>query len=468
MSATKRKKKSNKTLYIALGAIVALLLVLVVLKQLDIIGKEPVKKVQMAAVSPTTITEKVSASGRIQPVDEVSISPEVSGEIRELYIEEGDSIKAGELICVIRPDNFISAVDRTVATLNSQKANLSQTQARMKQVEANFRRAEADFQRNEQLYKDKVISTADFETSKANYEAAKADLDAANQTVQAARFNVASSEANVRDAQENLGLTRIYSPLSGVVTRLNVEKGERVLGTSQMQGTELLRVANLNAMEVRVNVNENDIIRVSIGDTAIVDVDAYSYTGDKFRGIVSAIANSARETASADAVTEFEVRVYVLNESYSNLVENSPNQSPFRPGMTASVDIVTEQKSGILTVPLSAVTLRKPSEAVDKTEGEDEDDETDAVVTTVSSTGLTEGSTESDEPTEVVFVNVDGVARIRQVKTGISDFDNIEILSGLKEGEQVVKGPFSAIARSLKHGDKIEEGSSMEGGGRPN
>jgi HlyD family secretion protein len=234
--------------------------------------------------------------------------------------------------------------------------------------------------------------------------------------------------------------------MNGIVSKLSVEKGERVVGTSQMAGTEMLRIADLNRMEVRVDVNENDIIRVSEGDTAVIDVDAYTHTGREFTGVVTQIANTANDKASPDAVTEFEVRIRILNESYQELVEETA-RSPFRPGMTASVDIRTNSKSNILTVPLAAVTTREQEE-------ETEQEQTNVQVSTHSG--------DRKEVLEVVFVNEGGVAKRTEVKTGISDFDNIEILGGVEEGMEVVSGPFLTVSKRLKDGDAIKKSDNKE------
>lgn len=451
-----KKKSSNKRLWIILASTVVVLIVgVIVLKKMGVVGQKKAKMVQIADVKDVTIVEKVSASGKVQPVDEVKISPEVSGEIKELLIEEGDSVQAGQLLARIRPDNLQSALTRTRASLNTQRANLAQAKARMQQTKAQFIRSKQDYERNKKLYDQKVISDSDFETITTNFEVAKADLAAAEQSVEAARFTVMSAEATVKEASENLQLTSIFAPMTGVVTRLAVEKGEKVVGTQQMAGTEMLRIANLSAMEVRVDVNENDIIRVSLGDTAIIDVDAYSYRDIKFKGIVTAIANSANETAGISAsVTEFEVRIKILNSSYKELLKER-NASPFRPGMTASVDLITERKDNVLSVPLSAVTTRSDKDEKkwgqgDKAGEEKQDDKK---------------KEEEDDIKEVVFVVEDGKAKKVEVKTGISDFDNIEILSGVTKGQKVIEGPFIMVSNKLKDGDEVEEAKKGKKGG---
>src|SRR5690606_20089661 len=270
------------------------------------IGKPTAITVETATVKKSTIIEKVSASGDVQPQVEVTISPDVPGEIIELNVKEGDAVEPGQLLLKIRPDNFQSALARVRANMNQEQANLAQTRAQLSSAEARFVQAEAEYKRNQQLLEQKVISTADFETAQATYTTARQDLEAAKQNVQAAHYRLESSRASVKEAEENLSLTNLYAPMGGTISKLSVEKGERVVGTSQMAGTEMLRIADLNKMEVRVDVNENDIIRVTIGDTAIIDVDAYSHTKKLFKGVVTQIANTANDKLSQDAVTEFE------------------------------------------------------------------------------------------------------------------------------------------------------------------
>lgn len=453
------KKSSNKILFILLGVVLVLVIGLVVAKQAGIVGGEKATKVETAVVGPRKIVEKVSASGAIQPETEVKISPDVSGEIIELEVKEGEMVKEGQFLIRIRPDLYQSALSRAEATLNQQIANMADARARLARAEASFKRSELDFNRNSKLYEEKVISAADFEQIEMNFNVAKQDFESAKQAVESSRFLVQSAQASVREAKENLRFTTIYAPMSGTVSKLNVEKGERVVGTSQMAGTEMLRIADLAQMEVRVNVNENDIIRISIGDTAIIDVDSYTYMNKKFKGIVSAIANTAKDKINAEAVTEFEVKIRVLNDSYKDIQIEKNITNPFRPGMTASVDVITNSKEDILAVPLASVTTRTPKELekAKSTAKEGEEEE-------VKAAPLSSSSVEDDKPVEVVFVVVDGKVEVRKVKTGISDFENIEILDGLKAGEVVVKGPYQLVSKKMKHGDLVEaENKSAEG-----
>ncbi|HSI91243.1 MAG TPA: efflux RND transporter periplasmic adaptor subunit [Adhaeribacter sp.] len=434
-------KSSNRLIYIISGVVLALLLLGMLAKKKGWIGKPSGISVTAAPVKRADIIERVSASGKIQPETEVKISPDVSGEITELRVQEGDSVVKGQLLVKIRPDNYQSMVDMRIAAVNQAKANLAQSRARVAQTQANNVQIEQTHKRNTDLYKQKVISQAEFETSKANFEVSQQELESARQTVRAAEFGVQSAQASLKEARENLTRTTIFAPVSGTISKLNVERGERVVGTSQMAGTELMRVANLNTMEVRVNVNENDIVRVRIGDSVMVDVDSYSNQDQDFRGVVTAIANTAKDAQTLEAVTEFEVRIRLLNESYRELAQ-ARNRNPFRPGMTASVDIITDQKNKVLSVPLSAVTTRTSGfmEGKEKRKAR-----------TGGSNEAEDTNKPKEELLEIVFVIENGKAVARKVKTGISDFDNIEILSGLKEGEQVVSGPFRVVSKTLKN-----------------
>ena len=447
----KKKKGSNKIIWILLIVVVLVLVFAIVGKQAGFIGGERTIKVEFAEAGRNTIIEKVTASGVVQPVTEIAISPDVAGEIIELNVEEGDDVVQGMILVKIRPDNLQSALDRSNANLNQQKANLASSKASKFRSEAQLKQSELAFKRSEQLRKENVISDADYETAKANYEVAKYNLDAAEQSVKAAEFIIKSSEATVAEAEENVRLTTVRAPSSGTISKLNVEQGERVVGTQQMAGTEMMRLADLNLMEVQVDVNENDIIRVNVGDTAIIDVDSYTAMDKKFKGIVTAIANTANPKTSADAVTEFKVEIRILNESFSDLLSEIQGPSPFRPGMTASVEIITTTKVDILTVPLAAVTTRNPK--LDKGVFGNTDNEDDGIRVTDSNAKPEDKA----DIKEVVFINDGGTAKMVEVKTGISDYDNIEILSGLSEGDEVVSGPFFVVSKRLKTGDLVEK-----------
>ncbi len=454
------KKKSNRIWWVVSGLVVLLVVGFVAAKQTGIIGKPKAVDVDFASVNRTDITERVSASGRVQPQVEVKISPDVSGEIIGLYVNEGDPVKAGQLLCRIRPDNYESMMARARATVNQSRAQLEQSKASVAQSSARLIRAKADYDRNRKLFTDKVISSADLETSEANYNVAKQEVEAANANVRASQFNIQSAEASQRDASDNLRKTTIYCPVNGTVSKLNIELGERVVGTSQMAGTEIMRIANLQNMEVRVNVNENDIVRVNQGDTADIEVDSYTMAGRKFKGIVYEIANTANgltsssgaaaASLSSDAVTEFEVKVKILNSSYRDLLDQKDKKGyPFKPGMTASVEIITNRKAGVLSVPIAAVTTRgADSTAIETAELAERPNGT------VDEKPANQPE-KKEKLREIVFVNVGGKAVPREVRTGISDFENIEIISGLKSGEQVISGPFIAVSKKLKNGDLV-------------
>jgi HlyD family secretion protein len=453
------KKSSNKIWWIIGGVVLLLGGGLAIAKQKGLIGKEPSTEVEFTKAKKADIIERVSASGKIQPEVEVKLSPDVSGEIVGLYVSEGDSVKAGQLLLKIKPDNYESLFARAEAQVNSARASVEQSKSGQSQSESRLLKSKIDYDRNKKLHDDKVISDADFDQFNSQYLVAKQDVESSKANVLAAEFNVKSSQAALKEARANLTKTTIYAPQSGTVSKLNVELGERVVGTSQMAGTELLRIANLNKMEVRVNVNENDITRVSMNDTVIIDVDSYSASGRKFKGIVYEIASSANglgnsaaaAAVSSDAVTEFEVKIRVLRSSYSDLIVGKRSY-PLKPGMTASVEIITNRKMGVLSVPLATVTTRDPTMKTegDKKEGEDNNQEPEKVI-------------KKDKIKEVVFLmDKDSKAKLREVKTGISDFENIEILSGLKEGETIISGPYITVSKKLKEGElvtkkKVEE-----------
>jgi len=443
------KKKSNKTWIVILVIVV----IVAAIGGMIVKGNSGKKGIEVTTVTAKkgTIVESVSASGKVQPEVEVKISPDVSGEIIQLNVKEGDSVKEGQLLCRIRPDNYLSAVDRASASVNNAKAAQQQIKASLVQSKARLARSQQDYDRNKSLIEQKVIAQSDWEQIVTNLEVAKQDLQSAEANLDASRYTINSAEAGLKDAEENLRKTTIYSPVNGIISKLSIELGERVVGTSQMAGTEIMRIANLNNMEVRVDVNENDIIKIKNGDSAIIDVDAYSITGRKFRGIVTEIANTANVTQTSDAVTEFQVKVRLLSSSYQDLMKTlkGNEKSPFRPGMTASLDIITNRKTDILLVPMAAVTTRLDSVKEDNStrvvkNGMDGDE------TKVTDTKKAAANKEI-KPSEVVFlINKEGKAEKRKVKTGISDYENIEILEGLKDGEEIISGPFQAVSKDIE------------------
>ena len=427
---------SKKTLYVIIISVVVLILALIAMAKMGIIGNtKKGKEIEIAQVKEITIVETVSATGKIQPESEIKISSEVSGEIIELPIKEGDVVKKGQLLVRVNPDLYTSGLNRSMASLSNTKAGLSQAEAQLKESDANYKR-------NKSLFEKGVISKAEWDRIVATYESAKATRDAAY-------YNVRSASATVNEAQENLGRTTIFAPVDGTISKLDAELGERVVGTQQMAGTEIMRVANLNNMEVEVDVNENDIVKINIGDSAKIEVDAY--LKKEFKGIVTSISNSASDAISVDQVTNFKVKVRILKESYLDLIEGkSENFSPFRPGMTATVDVITKRKEKVLAVPISSVVIKSDTTAVYSAETEEGDKE-----------GAKEALT-STKKLECVFVKVGGKAKIRIVKTGIQDDTYIEIVEGLKKGESIIVGPYTVVTKELNSGDFVytkEEGT---------
>ena len=436
------KKNKNTLLFVLLGALV-LLVGLAIWRNKT---KPKGEKVEIGTVEKRTIRELVSASGKIYPQMEVKISSDVSGELVELLVEEGDSVRTGQLLAKVDPDSYLSQVERGQAGVNSalaqvanSRASIESSKAQREQLLAQLVNTKTIHARNEKLRKEGVISEADLENSLANLRALEANVRAADANIRSSEemaksseFQVKSAQATLNELRTSLRRTSIYAPTNGIVSNLPVEKGERVLGTIQMNGTEIMRIADLKTMEVRVDVSENDIPRVTINDEVDVEVDAY--LGKKFKGFVTQIAHSASSAvASAEQVTNFEVRITIDPASYAELVSAS-KPYPFRPGMSASVSIYTETVNDAVSVPIQAVTTRTKSEIAGKKEKE----------------------SSNEEPEEVVFVvsKTDSVKLVR-VKTGIQDDSFIQILEGLKLGDEVVKGPYATISRKLKQGDKI-------------
>ena len=413
----------KKTLIWIITIAVLLFVLLIAGKKLGWFGKSGNgKEVEITKIELIDIVETVAATGKIQPEVEVKLSSEVSGEIIELPIKEGQQVQKGDLLVKINPDLIQAAVSQSQAGLSNVRAQLSQAEASLKNAKANY-------ERNRQLFEKGVISKSEWDRSIADYEVAQAN-------VQSAYYSVQSAAANVKQSRDNLSRTTIYAPMNGTISKLAVELGERVVGTAQMAGTEIVRVANLNNMEVEVDVNENDIVKVAVGDSTIVEVDAYLKR--EFKGIVTEIANSAQSTLSADQVTNFKVKVRILPESYSDLTEGKPEYfSPFRPGMTATVDIITNKKNRIIGVPISSIVIKTDTSSAKKTM-------------------VKETTTVDEEKFECVFVKDGDRAKLRVVTTGIQDDSNIEISSGLSEGDVVITGPYNTVTKSLKSGDLVE------------
>ncbi len=454
---TKPKKKSSKWIVWTLVGLLVLLVAGAAIKARKKPKGEPVETEKIAL---RDIREVVSASGKIFPEIEVKISSDVSGEVVELYVEEGDSVKAGQILARIDPEAYASAVESAGANVNVSKSELQRSKsaietasAQVEQIKSQVETARRTHDRNKKLREDGVISAQDLENSEsslnqleANLRSAEASLASAKHASESAGYSVASSQANYKEISTNLHRTTILAPTSGIVSKLNVEKGERVVGTIQMTGTEMMRIANFNSMEVQVEVSENDILRVAVGDTADVEVDAY--LDKKFKGIVTEMASSASNTGTlqeaqltSDQVTNFIVKIRILPESYAELNEK---RMPFRPGMSASVDIYTNTEHGVVAIPIQSVTTRERKE-------EKKD------------TSTVPKASNAKEVDEVVFVYEADTARMVKVKTGIQDNEYIQVLDGLKVGEEVVTGPYTAVSRKLKNGLTLERKKKNEG-----
>ena len=388
-----------------------------------------------------SIIETVAANGKIQPALEVKISPYISGEVVDLYVREGNFVKKGQLLAKIDATIYLSSYEQVEASVNSAKANMANTKARVAQAEAQFVKAQLDRDRNEKLYNQKVISDSDWDGIKASYKVSSAEFEASKESLKATQFQVQNSEAALKEARENLNRTSIYAPADGTISKLNVEVGERVTGASQFSsGTEIMRIANLDNMEVKVEVSENDIPRVKLNDTCLIEVDAYM--NRKFKGYVTEIATSANNaTVSVDQVTNFEVKVMLLKNSYSDLVKaDSAIKSPFRPGMSATVDIQTKIVNNVLTVPIQAVTTR--------------DDTTSGKISRKKSEDVI--ATPNTPLQEYVFVAENQTSKIKAVKTGIQDNTYIQILEGVNENDEIITGPYRVVSKTLKNNDRIK------------
>jgi HlyD family secretion protein len=447
-------KKKNTTRNIII-AVVILIALLVVAKKAGWLGDDTTIKVSTEKVSLQNIVETVSASGKVQPEVEVKLSSDVSGEIVEMMVKEGDVVKKGQLLCKINPEIYASSLDQAVAGLNSTKANFEGSKSRLTQAQSQLVKAEIAYNRNKKLFDEKVISASDFEIIKSAYEVAKAEVDAAGQNVAGAQFNIQSSGAGVRQAKENLNKTDIFAPVDGTISKVNKKKGERVAGTSFTDGTEILRISNLQEMEVNADVGENDIIRVHLKDTALVEIDAYS--NRKFKGVLTEIANSPNQNLTGtDQVTNFAVKIRILRDSYTDLIPvEHPEFSPFRPGMSATVDVQTKRAANVISIPIKAVTTRDTTKRASSKEVKRNDD---------NGGGGAEEEKEKKETTttdvtpikEIVFVNENGVAKMRTVKTGIQDSNYIQIIEGVKDGEEIITDPYNVVSKKMKDGDKVK------------
>ncbi len=443
---------SKKLIWIIVGLVVVIG-VIIGLKKAGVIGKEEGIKVTVEAVQRRTIIETVNASGKVYPEIEVKISPDVSGEIVELTVNEGDTVKRGQVLARIYADILNSQRDQVAAGVSQQEAQVSNSTAQSAAIKATLDQAETQYNRQKKLLEEKVISRLEFEQAEQAFKSAKANYNAAMEGIKSAKAGVQSVQAQLNRANKDIGRTLITSPMDGVISLLAIKKGERVAGNSFNVGTEMMRVADMRSFEVRVDVGENDIPKVKLGDTAIVEVDAY--TSRKFKGIVYKIANPSTGNAlAANAsaeVTNYKVHIRLLQESYKDLVV--PGRSfPFRPGMTASADIQTKSKYNVLSVPLNAVTTRDSKE--DQKEKKDEK-KTDAKVAQVEKESQKSVSSD-DTIEEVVFIlQADNKVKKVKVKTAIQDLNNIEVTEGLKEGDKVVTGPYSIVSKMLKEGNLV-------------
>jgi HlyD family secretion protein len=412
---------STKKIIIILSAVVVVLILLAVFGKKDNKGI----KVTSEKTALHNITEEVSASGTIYPENEVKISPDVSGEIIDLYVKEGDTVKRGQLLVRINPDIYQTQLEQARAGLNNAKATSSNIQAQLTRTKANVEYQRKQFEMQQKLYKDKVISQQEYNNAEAQYEMAKAELQAAEKQVLASQYNTESVEASLNQAGKTYNRTSVIAPTDGIITGLVSKKGERVVGTAQMAGTEMMRISDLERMEVRVDVNENDIVRINVGDTAGIDVDAYQ--GKLFKGVVTQVANSAKTSAvnmSTDQVTKYEVKILVLRSSYEDLMKENGGKMPFRPGMSSTVHIYTKHETQVMAVPVGAITMKEKKD-------------------------------NSGEKEEVVFVIKNGKAVRRKVKTGIQDTKYIKIIEGLKKDEEVITAPYEAINLKINEGSKV-------------
>ena len=434
--------KTKKVARWLILAVVVLVILAVLGPKIGLVNNNDTIEVTADKATKRTIVELITANGKIQPEVEVKISSDVSGELVELTVKEGDEVKKGQLLAKIKPDIYISSLQRMEASLESAKANLGNAKARLSQIEAQFTQTELTYQRNKKLFEQGAISQAEYDNSVSAYKMGKADVEAAKQNVLAAEFTVKSTEASLNEANANLVKTNIYAPNDGTISKLNVKLGERVVGTMQMAGTEMLRIADLNIMEVLVNVNENDIVRVHLGDTSFIDLDAYP--NQTFRGIVTSIANSSNISSSSlsgsvntDQVANYEVKIRILPESYANLITEK-NKYPFRPGMSATVDIRTKVEQNVLAVPVQSVTTRS-----------------DSIIKKIDSTYNVKGA--KKKQIECVFrIKTDNTVELVPVNTGIQDDQWIYIINGVNEGDQIVTGPFNILSKKLKHNDKVK------------
>lgn len=446
----------NKTLKWILISVAGLVIILFGAKMLA--NKDSgVTKVSTEKVQRRTIIESVNASGKIYPELEVKISPDISGEVVELNVEEGDSVKRGQVLARIYADIYALQRDEAASRVSQSQATVGNSSAALESLRATLEQAQQNYDRNKKLFDDKVISKSEFETYETSLRSAKANYTAAQQNIKALQAGVQSAQTGLSSANKNLGRTTLVAPMNGVISSLSVKKGERVAGNSFNIGTEMMRVADMAVLELRVDVGENDIPKVNIGDSADVEVDAYN--NRKFKGIVTQIASSTKggslTSQVSNDVTNYEVRIRLNPESYKDLVDPvRPKKFPFRPGMNASADIKTRRIDNVLSVPITSVNARVKGS--DKT-AEDKKKEDEKRKGKNANEQETETATDTDELEEIAFVlQPDGKVKKVVVKSGIQDINYIEIVNGLKEGDEVVTGPYNAISKTLKDGTKVK------------
>ena len=437
---------SKKVKLILIGLVV-LIAVLGGLKYAGVFGKKEGTKVTAEKVQPRTITEIVNASGKIYPVIEVKVSPDISGEITELTVQEGDSVTKGQIVARIYADIYSIQANQAASGVAQSQAQVANAQAALEAFKAQLDQSEKTYKMQKQLFDEKVISRNEFNLSESNFKSAQANYNAAKQGIKGGQASVQSAQSNLAKANKDLGRTAVLAPMNGVVSLLNVKKGERVVGSNLMSGTEMLRIADMAKIEIRVDVSESDIAKVHLGDSAIVTVDAYSTR--KFKGLVTQIASSNNGAATQSAlantstdVTNYKVYVRLLPESYDDLL--AKGSYPFRPGMSASADIQTKTHVNVLSVPINAVTTRDKNDSTAKVAG--------------ATKAVTDKATSSEDDLEVVVFIVDKEGTVKKVKvaTAIQDINYIEITEGLKEGDNVISGPYDVVSKLLKEKDKVK------------
>lgn len=425
-----------------------LLVALIVLSKMGAFGKDDGIKVTAEIAKKRTITEVVNATGKIYPEIEVKVSPDISGEITELDVLEGDTVKKGQVLARIYADIYNIQRDQAASGVAQSQAQVSNSSAAIEALRAQMDQAEKTYNMQRQLFTDKVISQSEFNTADAAYKAAKANFNAAQQGIKGGQASVQTARASLERANKDLGRTVIVAPMDGVISLLNVKQGEKVAGNSFTLGTEMMRIADMQKIEVRVDVGENDIPKVKLGDSALIEVDAYS--DRKFKGIVTQIASSNNGAASQSAlsntstdVTQYKVYIRLLPESYMDLI--GKGHFPFRPGMSANADIQTKTHDYVLSVPINAVTTREKNDST-KT-AKKVTSETNQVVTA------------NDDDLDVVVFIIDKESKVKKVpvKTDIQDINHIEITSGLKPGDEVVTGPYDVVSKTLKEGSKVKK-----------